>query len=62
MIRVGHLAKYASRLLLVIGFEKNKRSDYYGWARCVEVGTNKERLYHMGQLAIVKSEKDFYLK
>ena len=62
MITVGMLVKYASRLLLVLGFEEDKKSDYYGWARCVEVGTNSERLYHQGQLAIIKSEKDFYLK
>jgi hypothetical protein len=62
MLKAGDLVKYASRLLFVVGFEDDKDSPYYGWARCMEVGTNSERLYHQGQLAIIKSEKDFYLK
>jgi len=53
-LQVGQLVRYASRLLLVVAFEEDKKSQYYGWARCVEVGSNQTRLYHQGQLAIVK--------
>jgi len=53
-IQQGDLVKYASRLLLVVAFEEDKKSQYYGWARCCEVGSNQMRLYHQGQLEIVK--------
>ena len=55
-IQQGDLVKYASRLLLVVAFEEDKKSQYYGWARCCEVGSNQMRLYHQGQLEIIKKQ------
>lgn len=59
-IKPGDLVRYNSRLLLVLG--RHEESGYAdGWMRCMETGTNRVRIYHPGQLAIVKTEEEFYL-
>ncbi len=58
-MKPGDLVQYNSRLLLVVG--KSEFKQYEGWWRCQEVGTNRIRIYHPGQLVIIKSIEDFYL-
>jgi hypothetical protein len=61
MIKTGSLVRYNSRLLLVLGQHPDEYGYADGWWRCAEIGTNRVRIYCPEQLAIVKSEKEFYL-
>jgi hypothetical protein len=61
MIKIGSLVRYNSRLLLVLGRNPDEYGYADGWWRCSEIGTNRIRIYCPKQLAIVKSEKEFYL-
>ena len=69
-MKAGTLVRYNSRLLLVLGktavikrrsSKKASTLNTDGWYRCIECGTNTIRVYHPGQLTIIKTEKEFYL-
>jgi|AACY02.14.fsa_nt_gi hypothetical protein len=57
-MKPGDLAKYNSRLLLVLGLSEFKQ--YKGWIKACEVDTQVIRVYHPNQLTIIKNVEDFY--
>ena len=68
-MKPGTLVRYNSRLLLVLGKtavirRRSKKANTLntdGWYRCIECGTNTIRVYHPGQLTIIKTEAELYL-
>ncbi len=60
-MKVGDLVKYNSRLLLVLGEQSDNEGYTHGWYRCMEVGTNRVRIYSPTQLTVIKTEAQFYL-
>ena len=68
-MKPGTLVRYNSRLLLVLGktavirrrSKKASTLNTDGWYRCIECGTNTIRVYHPGQLTIIKTEEELYL-
>jgi len=68
-MKAGTLVRYNSRLLLVLGKtavirRRSKKANTLntdGWYRCIECGTNTIRVYHPGQLTIIKTEAELYL-
>ena len=60
-MKAGDLVKYNSRLLLVLGPNPDEYGYADGWGKCMEVGTNRVRIYSPTQLTVVKTEEEFYL-
>jgi hypothetical protein len=60
-MKAGDLVKYNSRILLVLEPSPDDYGYAAGWWRCQEVGTNRIRIYSPTQLAVIKTEAQFYL-
>jgi hypothetical protein len=60
-MKAGDLVQYNSRLLLVLEPTPDEYGYNDGWWRCMEVGTNRVRIYSPTQLTVIKSEEQFYL-
>ena len=60
-MKAGDLVQYNSRLLLVLGPNPDEFGYNVGWWQCMEVDTNRVRIYSPGQLTVIKTEAQFYL-
>ena len=60
-MKAGDLVQYNSRLLLVLEPNPDEYGYNDGWRRCMEVGTNRIRIYSPTQLTVIKTEAQFYL-
>ena len=55
-MKAGDLVKYNSRLLLVLRPNPDEFGYCDGWWQCMEVGTNRVRIYSPTQLTVIKTE------
>ena len=54
-MKPGDLVQYNSRLLLVLRPNPDEYGYNDGWWQCMEVGTNRVRIYSPTQLTIIKT-------
>ena len=60
-MKAGDLVQYNSRLLVVLRPNPDEYGYNDGWWQCMEVGTNRVRIYSPTQLTVIKTEAQFYL-
>ena len=60
-MKAGDLVQYNSRLLLVLRPNPDEYGYAAGWWQCMEVGTNRVRIYSPTQLTVINSQEEFYL-